>query len=283
MLLRSLSALFLSCFTSLILAVSFLCYAHYVEPYWVEETHEQLVVEHWQGRPLRLAVIADLHAKANDGPYMDSIVKRTLEAKPDVVLLLGDYINEGRLGDSMDTETLGKHLAPLAQLPCYAVLGNHDYEYGAQPVRAMLQGLGAKVLEGRMEALEVGRDTLYLGGIRCLSWFDTPGRVPQLPREAANATCLILTHSPAAAHYVPQGTTATFCGHTHAGQVCLPGGIPLVRPDARVRWEEMKDPLTVAGKPVFISRGLGTSVIPLRFCCRPELVFVELRGKQGKR
>ncbi len=277
MLFRTLVSLLLACLSSIVLALSLGLYAHHVEPYWVEESHWELQAENWQGRPLRLVVIADLHAKSGDGAYLDSIVERTLAAKPDVVLLLGDYINEPALGDSMEAETLGKHLAPLAQLPCFAVFGNHDYEYGIPALRSMLQGFGAKLVEGGIEALEIGGDTLYISGVRCLCQFDTPGQLGSLPEGEQAATRLMLSHSPAGAHYAPEGVTATLVGHTHGGQVCLPGGIPLLRPDERVRWEEMKGAISVKGKPVYVSRGLGTSVLPLRFWCRPELVVVELR------
>ncbi len=275
MLYRSLTVFLLTCLTTLSLALGLGLYARYIEPYWVEETHWELPAEHWKGRPLRLAVISDLHAKSADGSYLDSLVQRVLAAKPDAVLLLGDYINDPSLGDSMDAETLGRHLAPLAQLPCFAVLGNHDYNYGVKPISAMLQGFGARLMEKEVQALEMGGDTLYLAGMRCLCRFTEPENQAPL---AEGATCLLLTHSPVGSHYAPPGVTATLSAHTHGGQVCLPGGIPLVRPDGRVSWQEMKGAVVTKGKPVYICRGLGTSELPLRLFCRPELLFVELRG-----
>ncbi len=275
---RPFLAFLLSCLSSLMLALGLGVYTRYIEPRWVEETHWQLQAEHWQGRPLRLAVISDLHAQSGDGAYLDSIVRRTLEARPDAILLLGDYVNDPSSGNFMDAETLGRHLAPLAQLPCFAVLGNHDYDYGADALRTMLQSFGTKMADGDIHALQTGGDTLYISGMRCLCHFDTPGDVPGAPQEGRPATSLLLTHSPAGARCAPEGTTATLAGHTHGGQVCLPGGVPILRPDRRVEWREMKGAFETAGRPVYVSRGLGTSMIPLRLFCRPELLLVELRG-----
>ncbi len=276
---RPLLAFSAAVLSSLLLLVGVLVYGRCVEPRWVEETHWPLHAPHWQGAPLRLAVLADFHARSGDGEYLDTLVRQTLAAKPDVVLLLGDYVNEPRLGDSMDVATLGRHLSPLSQLPCYAVLGNHDVDYGVKAVRSMLEGFGARVIEGEVQALEVGGDTLYLAGMRCLCSFDTPGHKLVLPQDKP-VTCLMLSHSPVGGYFAPKGVTATLAGHTHGGQVCLPGGIPLVRPDRRVRWDEMVGELSLKGKPVYVSRGLGTSMVPVRLFCRPELLLVELSGKE---
>ncbi len=277
--LRSLTALSSALLSSLLLFIALVFYARFIEPQWVQETHWNLTAEHWKGRPLKLVVLADLHAKSGDGAYLDALVQQTLAAKPDAVLLLGDYINEQRLGDSMDAETLGKHLAPLAQLPCFAVLGNHDYDYGEKRLCAMLRGFGANVLDGKVQALTIGGDTLYLAGMRCLCTFDTPGDMELLPEET-RATTLLLTHSPAGAHVAPDGITAILAAHTHGGQVCLPGGTAILRPDRRVRWQDMQGEVNVGGKPMYVSRGLGTSMMPVRLFCRPELLVVELRGKR---
>ncbi len=275
---RPLLALLLTCLSTLILLAGLTLYGRFVEPHWVEESHWELNCPHWKGRPLRLAVVADLHAKADEGAYLDELVLRVLAAKPDAVLLLGDYMNEKRLGNSMEPGTLGRHLSPLAQLPCFAVFGNHDYQYGLNTLRDMLQGFGAEVIDGKTQAFEVGGDTLYLSGMRCQCAFDTPGSISDQPAAGAKATWLLLCHSPSGAHYAPQGVTATLAAHTHGGQVCLPGGMPILRPDRRVGWEEMQGSFETLGKPVYVTRGLGTSMMPVRLFCRPELLFVEMRG-----
>ncbi len=253
-----------------------LLYAWRVEPRWVEETRWELPCAEWQGRPLRLAVLADLHARPGDGPYIDSIVQRTLASRPDAVLLLGDYMGGHSAEQSMSAEQLARHLQPLAQLPCYAVMGNHDYYYGIGDVRAMLQQLGVNIIEGKVEQLNVGGDTLCLGGLRCLYTYSRPGRVPSVPEPGK--AFLLLSHCPVGAHFAQSGTTATLAAHTHGGQICLPGGFALARPDSRTQWHEIAGETQVDGRPLYVTRGLGTSVLPLRLFCRPELCIVELKA-----
>ncbi len=261
----------------LVFGLGLLSYGYFIESHWVEETHRELRAEHWRGRPLRLAVIADLHARRGDGDYIDLIVRRTIEARPDVVLMLGDYINRPEYGNSMDLETLRRHLAPLMQLPCYAIIGNHDYIHGEEAVCAMLQSFGVRVMEGKVHGLDIGGDTLYIGGVRSLYEYDMPGEVAELP-EKEDVTHIILTHSPTGAKGALPETTAVLAAHTHGGQICLPGGIPLIGMLRHIPWREMQGIIREVSCPIFVTRGLGMSKMPLRLFCRPELLFVELRG-----
>ncbi len=276
---RSVYALLLSCLSSALLGGLLLAYGYFIEPHWIEETHRVLYAEHWQGRPLRLAVIADLHARWGDEDYLDDIVERTLAAQPDAVLLLGDYTNDKKFSGSMDMETLGKHLAPLAQLPCFAVLGNHDYLADADAVKAMLARFGAQCVEGGIATLELGGDTLSVGGIRCLYHYDKPGEVVEPPQNAP-VTHLLLAHSPSAVPHAPKGTTAVLVAHTHGGQICLPGGIPLLYVDRSKDWKKRQGIYGADAPPACLTRGLGMSKMPLRLFCRPELLFIELRGRR---
>ena len=276
---RHLLALLLTLLAFPLSLAGLVLYARYIEPYWVEEVTWDLPCARWKGRPLKLAVLADLHAKPGDGAYLDGIVQRTLDSKPDAVLMLGEFLGGHSAEQAMELTELAEHLRPLAALPCFAVCGNHDYYHGVGKVRAMLKGLGIQSLESKRAALEVGGDTLYLGGVRCLCTFSSPAPVPGLPEEDKEAAFILLSHSPVGGRYAKPGTTATLAGHSHGGQVCLPGGIPIIRPDERMRWSEVKGAFTEQGRPVYVTRGLGSSILPFRLFCRPELTFVTLHGE----
>ncbi len=272
---RTFKAMGLAAISSLLLAAGLAAYGRFVEPRWIEEKHVTLISEHWKGNPLRLVLISDLHARPGDGPYLDRIVRQTLDIRPDIILLLGDYINQS--GDSMTIDTLFRHLAPLMQVPSFAVLGNHDLARGGKALHHMLENLGANVMEGRIHELNIGGDTLYISGIRCIYYYSKHAYAQEAP---AGKTSILLSHSPAGADRAPEGTTVTFCGHTHGGQICLPGGVPIARQDLKLQWWERQGWIKRKDKPVYITRGLGTSELPFRLFCRPELVVVELRGKR---
>ncbi len=259
---------------STLLGAGLVYYALYIERTDVEITHWSIKSPDWKGRPLRLVLLSDIHALPHDGAYIDTIVSLTLEQRPDAVLLLGDYLT----GDSqgMPPEELAKHLQALSQLPCYAVLGNHDHHYPKRKVRDMLRSFGAQLVEGRRITLEIDGNQLDIAGLRSLFTYRTPGYVP---KPQPGRPFLLLSHDPLGLRYAPAGTTAVFAGHTHGGQVCLPHGRPLVRPDQRTPWEYMAGEVWEGSTAMYVTRGVGTSIWAMRLFCRPELTVVELRGE----
>lgn len=260
----------------LLAAIGMLVYGALVGRTRLEETHVLLSVPEWQaGSPeVKLAVLTDTHAMPWDGAYMERIVRTVLAGKPDAVLLLGDYLN-GRPGrPAMEAEQFGEYLRPLAALPCFVVLGNHDYYHGSFRFRRIFRQLGMKMLEGRREDVQLNGQKLSFGGVRCLCTFRTPGRIlPPVPGRPY----ILLSHTPLGADYAPPGTLITLAGHTHGGQVCLPGGKSIIRPDADTpRWRA-SGLHRIGEQWEYVSRGLGTSILPIRLFCRPELLWVTLR------
>ncbi len=246
-------------------------YAVCVERTAVELTHWQVESREWKGRPLRFVLLSDLHALPRDGDYIDRLVELTLAQEPDAVFLLGDYLTGGE--NNMSLEELAEHLKPLAKLRCYAVLGNHDYHYRQSDMMAMLRSFGAIFVEGRTVPLEVEGHQLDIGGLRSMFVHGNPGRVP---RPEPGRPLLLLSHEPVALRHVHGGTAAVLAGHTHGGQVCLPGGRPLVRPDRYTPWNYMSGEVCERGIPMYVTRGVGTSTYALRLFCPPELTVVEL-------
>lgn len=251
----------------------------------IEQTELILEVSGWQGRALRLVVLSDLHARPCDGAYMDRIVSETMALNPDAVLLLGDYVNGHQSTSMMSTEILAKHLRPLSQVPCYAVLGNHDHAQGTQKITTMLQSLGFHIVEGKRVPLVTADSVLDIGGIQCLYTHREPGIVPQ-PRETV--PMILLSHSPVGAEFAPRSALLTISGHTHGGQVCWPSGKAIESSLSRMRPGYLADgrtPLRLAsglvdveGNPCYVTRGLGTSILPIRIFCRPELLLLIVKA-----
>ena len=256
-----------------------LCYAAFIEREWVEETEYTVQSPDWQGREVKIAVLADFHTRPQDGDYLDFIVKRTLAMKPDAIFLLGDFMNShpgSKFGRSMSAPDIAAHLKPLAALPCYAVLGNHDYTYGSVHMRTALQNIGVHMMESRRERLEIDGAPLDIGGIRCLYTFRTPGRVP---RPQPGVPFILLSHSPYGTSFAPRGTLVTLSGHTHGGQVCIPFIGAIFSIDSHVPCSRSSGAHIVGkDKLEYVSRGLGTSVLPIRFSCRPEILLLKIRG-----
>ena len=222
-------------------------------------------------RPLRVALLADLHY----GPYIRARsvaawVEATGGEKPDLIVLDGDLV-DGDVGD--DTRALLDELGRLeAPLGVYAVWGNHDHHRVSDLPRfaTLLRGVGVEVLVNR--GVHV-RDDLYLAGIDDLRT-GRPDLDAALAGRVPDAATILVSHNPDVLPEVPEDVGLTLCGHTHGGQVCIPGLGPIITSSYYGRrfahgW--------VAGPARgYVTRGLGVTLLPIRVACPAELTILDL-------
>ncbi len=246
----------------------------------------------WEGR--RIAHLSDFQV----GMWLDNpgtaarMVERLVEDRPDVVLLGGDliYSKEPDAAAKLNTVSGIIRALPEAGIPTYAVLGNHEVELGvADRVRAALERIGVTVLSNDAVALapptgsEQTGPRLHLVGVAPReNGRDRPAAaVGQVPDGAPR---LVLIHDPRSFRGLPAGTAPlAVAGHTHGGQVRLP-----FTPDWS--WLELVSDLPADGfvdgygeprNQLYVSRGVGFSVVPVRLNCRPELTVFTLRSSAG--
>ena len=255
-------------------------YAGIVEPRRLVVRRTTLRLPGWPPRlsGLRVAVVADLHAGA---PHIDAhrvgrIVARINACGPDLVALLGDYVDpKVKLGTTVAPEAVAARLGALrAPLGVFAVLGNHDWETDGERVRAALRSAGVTVLENDA-VTAAGRD-LWIAGVA-----DERTRNPQPQAAIAavpdGAALLVLSHPPDVFPRVPDRAALVLAGHTHGGQA----NIPLVRRwvipsrfgDRYARGHVKED-----GRHLYVSVGVGTSGWPVRLLAPPEMPVLTLVG-----
>lgn len=229
---------------------------------------------------LRIAVIADLHAGSTfiDERKIDRVVALTNAAGPDLILLTGDYVRSVPQilgGRHIPIPVIARHLKPLrAPLGVYAVIGNHDRWEDAGSVTAAFGAVGIKVLENQNVTLTTPRGSLHLAGIGDLY---TKAHDPQqaLAGLPADAPVLCFTHTPDLFPELPPACALTVTGHTHGGQVRLPFvGRPMV--PSRFGQRYAAGALREGGKTLFVSTGIGTSMLPVRFGVPPEVSLLRL-------
>jgi len=233
---------------------------------------------------LRIAVIADLHAGA---PYIgeakiDEAVSLANAARPDLILIAGDLVSRGVLGGrSISMNTIGAGLAPLrAPLGVYAVLGNHDHWDDAPAIAAALRRAGIRVLSNEAVLLHARGQSLYLVGIDdSVTGHDDPRRA--LHGVPIGATALCLTHSPDLFPALPDTCSLTIAGHTHGGQVDLPLLGRLIVP-SKYGQRYAAGFVCESRKCLFVSTGIGTSIIPVRFHVPPEVSILEIRESRRR-
>ncbi len=229
----------------------------------------------------RLALISDLHAGTpHVGVEQVERVAQMIDREgPDLVALLGDFVDdEAAFAETVRPAAVAHALARIrAPLGLVAVLGNHDWRTGGEAVRAALRGAGIPVLENEARLLRDARTPLWVAGLA-----DATERVPDTAAALAavpeDAALIVLSHDPDLFPSVPAWAALTVSGHTHGGQV----SIPVLRP--RVTPSLFGDRFSAGhveedGRHLFVSRGVGTSWLPLRFGSPPEVVVLTLRPK----
>jgi predicted MPP superfamily phosphohydrolase len=228
--------------------------------------------------PLRIAVLTDLHVGSfrNGLGQLDEVVARTNAARPDLVVILGDLvIHDVRLGRFVPPETTAAHLAGLrAPYGVVAVLGNHDWWLDGPRVRGDLEGAGIRVLENEATPIDEGERRFWVAGLADL-WTRAVSIPRALARVPAEEPVLLLTHNPDVFPDVPPRVALTLAGHTHGGQVALPiVGRPVV--PSRYGQRYAYGLVVEGGRALFVSPGIGTSLLPVRFRVPPEISVVTL-------
>ena len=256
-------------------------YAFWFEPNRLRVVeHDVEIGDGWAmaDRPLRIAVIADLHAGAPfiDAAKIERVVELTNAQKPDLILLAGDYVIQGVVGGNhISIERTATELNRLsAPLGVFAVIGNHDRWENAEHITRVLESAGIRVLEDRSVTIGRDGDPLYLVGLADIFTAvpNIPGALTDVP-EDGRAICF--THSPDIFPALPDTCALTIAGHTHGGQVWLPlVGRPIV--PSRFGQRYAAGLVRENGKVLFVSTGIGTSIIPVRFGVVPEISILSV-------
>lgn len=231
---------------------------------------------------MRLALLSDIHlgGGAMDDRRLWRIVAQVNAAHPDLVLLAGDFV-VGHDATGADARAAGL-TAPLAglrpRLGAIAVLGNHDHWTAPAAIRMALGRAGVTVLDNAVKRIGpiaiLGIDDGYsrhddVG--RAIAAWDRIGGIP-----------VVLSHPPDLVHVLPRGLPLLLAGHTHCGQVVVPGWGPLLRFSLREGWRPLYDSqlrcglVRMNGRTVIVTAGVGSGTMPIRLGAPPDWWLIEL-------
>lgn len=255
------------------------------EAQWVRRVHRRLSAPDVDAAldGLTIVQLSDFHA--GFWPSLNlrttrKVVDLALEAEPDLVVITGDF-----LGGPYGRQALRRQLLRLAPpLGVFGVFGNHDHGESKAPfVRPtdpdFLEGCGVRLLTNEIVALERAGGVVQVAGID-----DTDGRHDDLPAVLAEldrrpaVLRLLLTHHAKVVKQTSAGDFhMIFAGDTHGGQICLPlPGRRVMLSDPRAEFAE--GAYDVGGRPLYVTRGVGTSLLPFRAFCRPEVVIFRVEA-----
>lgn len=263
-------------------------------------TKNQIQTPKWRiGPPLRIAALADFHACE---PWMNAqrvrqVVAKTNALKPDIILLLGDYLSGMRMVfRSLPNDELAAALSHFsAPLGVHAILGNHDWWEdeaaqfrggGPTAIGEAMKNVGISVFENDVLRLEKDGQPFWLAGLadqwalfpnkgltrgRHVGLDDLDGTLAKIDDDAP---VILMAHEPDIFPRVPDRVALTLSGHTHGGQIRLAGYSPVV--PSKYGNKYAYGHIQENGRDLLVSGGLGCSMIPVRFGVPPEINLIEL-------
>jgi uncharacterized protein len=255
----------IGCWIAVVAPFLFGIYASCVEPRWLEVTHHD--VELPVQAPLTIAHISDLHVYRL-GAIEEKTLRAVTDAKPDLIVITGDLYDRSE-NKSVADEFVSKLNAPLG---VFYVPGNWEHWVSQESLELKN---APTLINSAMKA----RDDVWIVGID-----DSFAGIPNLTQAldgVQGGVVIGLFHSPAFFDVASSKIDLALAGHTHGGQVRVPfvGAV----------WLPQQSGAYVAGwyqrerAKMFVSRGIGTSVLPVRFNCRPELALIRVSSSNGTR
>ena len=222
---------------------------------------------------LRIVQLSDLHYGPIVNPsHLERAIQAANDLRPDLIALTGDYISHDRTYAAPCAELVGRLRASHG---VFAVMGNHDNWTDAELISDLFRAEGIRVLLNEGLRLDLRGESFWLAGVN-----DTMVGLEDLPLALAGSTDdelkLLLAHNPTILRRAARaGVDLVLSGHTHGGQVTL-------RPEKNRSGRPRRRLLRGLGRrgntQIYVTRGLGTVVLPIRYGCPPEVSVLELRS-----
>lgn len=227
----------------------------------------------------RILHLTDLHMHRHWPAGLEALFQRIAADPPHLLLFTGDFVdNKNNFAPSM--ANVRRFVQGLtARWGCFAIHGNHDkYQIGRQ-----LSDTHLAFLDGRRHVLNTLGGSIELIGLpgrRRLQC--TPKLIDSIPPRTTGVPRVVLSHFPD--NYIRTGgldADLFLCGHTHGGQICLPGGVPLMWHDAMPA-QFARDAHFIGRTCLIVGRGIGWTGLPLRVFCPSEAIEIVLTHDQAR-
>lgn len=239
----------------------------------------QIVEQEWPLQNLspsfhgfRLLQLTDLHLDIH--PDLAPAIARAIEKCPhDAMLITGDYRNSTS-NDQEPSMALMPQILNATQAPCFGVLGNHDFIEKVE----RLERYGMKILMNESTAIVRAGEQLWIAGVDDPHFYQTHDFATARRNIPADACSVLMCHSPEAhADAAQYGFDLMLSGHTHGGQICLPGGRHIFCSTKGLAHQFVKGRWESGGMHGYTSRGTGAGGVAARLNCPAEITVHTLR------
>jgi predicted MPP superfamily phosphohydrolase len=294
---RKISYALLTLFLAFLLALG---YSYFIEPRRLVVNEQTLDIKGWDPAldGFKIVAIGDIHGGSNavDEEKIRKIVELTNQQDADLIVLLGDYVSQAShdppLGDrnlKMPIHTIAENLSGLrAKYGIVAVMGNHDDWYSNGEIAMELRAVGYGVLDNEIYTINVDgksirilglRDQLHIGNWKSY----TDGLKQVIAKDNGSGPIVALEHSPDVLPIISGDLSISpdlkllLTAHTHGGQVWLPLiGTPIVPSSYGQKYSYGH--IQENGVDMFVTSGVGTSILPFRFMVPPEIAVLTIRS-----
>ena len=229
-------------------------------------------VENSKLRGIRAVLAGDFHIKPYQENRLKYVVKKINAQNPDIVFLIGDYVNMHEDKASFPIAQIAERLAEIRPAKkIYTVLGNHDYYKDGRKIKKELSLKGITVLENRSVYTRVKDKLICIAGIE-----DLITGFPNLNKALrfSVSPTILLSHQPDIFYKVPESVDLILAGHTHGGQINIPFYGSVIVP-SKYGTRFSKGFFKENGRRMIVTKGIGTSIIPVRFDSFPEIVVID--------
>lgn len=241
------------------------------QAYDVKLVQRDLKLPQWKADGFRVAVLSDFHLTAdNQTERAIAATRMAFRAKPDLVVVCGDFLEH----DEPDEQDNVRKLMAVfneATCPCVGVLGNHDYwSLGVAELSATIGASKLKLL--RNEIYEI--DGVTIAGVD--DYIGLKSKFDFFEKGKVSSSLIALLHEPDVVRRQPDHVSLQISGHSHGGQICLPFGRHIHTPAFARKYIAGFYPN--AERPLYVTKGIGTTGVDYRFFCDPEVSLLTLRG-----
>jgi predicted MPP superfamily phosphohydrolase len=224
----------------------------------------------------KIVQFSDIHLGFHYGiEDLKPVINMINQLKPDIIFFTGDLIQIGNNHPEISIPLL-KELKGLRGGK-WAVIGNHDF-YTKNQIINVLETANFRVLINSHSFIEANRERLYIAGLDDVM-YGYPNIEKALGDLAKDECVLLLSHEPDIADESSKySISAQFSGHSHGGQVRLPLFGPIIRQDLAKHYDNGIYFVGQKGMPLYVNRGIGTTELPVRFYCRPEITVFHVKA-----